>query len=160
MAVDMFLKLDGVKGESQDSKHKGEIDIESFSWGASNAGSAAHGGGGGAGKVSMQDFHFVTRTSAASPELFLRCASGQHIREGVLTVRKAGEQQLEFLKVTMSDVLVSSWQQSGDAGGDVPMDQVSFNFSKVQISYLTQGPTGGVGDATTAGWDVKANTKF
>jgi type VI secretion system secreted protein Hcp len=67
MAVDMFLKLDGIPGESRDSKHKGEIEIESFSWGASNSGSAAHGSGGGAGKVAMQDFSFVTRVSRRRP---------------------------------------------------------------------------------------------
>ena len=159
MAVDMFLKLDGIDGESVDLKHKGELEIESFSWGASNPGSAAHGGGGGAGKVSMQDFHFVTTTSKASPKLFLYCASGAHIRSGVLTVRRAGESQHEFLKVTMSDVLVSSWQQSG-SGSEVPTDQVSINFSKIEIEFTTQSATGAAGETTRAGWDVKSNTKF
>jgi type VI secretion system secreted protein Hcp len=160
MAVNVFLKLNGIDGESADSKHKGEIDIESFSWGASNSGSAAHGGGAGAGKVSMQDFNFVTRVSRASPKLFLACASGEHIKSGVLTVRGAGERQHEFLKVTMSDVLVSSWQQAGSAGDDVPMDQVSLNFGKVEISYSLQSATGGAGETVSAGWDVKTNTKF
>lgn len=158
MAVDMFLKLDGIDGESQDAKHKGEIEIESFSWGASNAGSAAHGGAG-VGKVSMQDFHFVTPTSKASPKLFLSCATGEHIKDAILTVRKAGDKPLEFLKVTMSDVLVSSWQQDGSAGDQIPQDQISINFSKIEISYVTQSPTGG-GDATRAGWDVKSNVKI
>jgi len=160
MAVDMFLKLDGIDGESRDSKHKGEIEIESFSWGASNSGSAAHGAGGGAGKVSMQDFSFVTRASKASPQLFLACASGQHIRSGLLTVRSAGERQEEFLKVTMSDILVSSWQQQGSAGDDMPMDQVSMNFAKIRVEYAEQSPGGVLGETTSAGWDVKANTKF
>ncbi|MDP1804754.1 MAG: type VI secretion system tube protein Hcp, partial [Acidimicrobiales bacterium] len=90
MAVDMFLKLDGINGESRDSKHKGEIEIESFSWGASNSGSAAHAGGagGGAGKGSMQDVSFVTRGSKASPQLFLAGASGQHLRSGLRTGRR------------------------------------------------------------------------
>ena len=160
MAVDMFLKLDGIDGESRDSKHKGEIEIESFSWGASNSGSAAHGAGGGAGKVSMQDFSFVTRVSKASPKLFLACASGQHIRSGLLTVRRAGERQEEFLKVTMTDVLVSSWQQQGSAGDEVPTDQVSMNFAKIKVEYTEQSSTGASGETTSAGWDVKANTKF
>lgn len=160
MPVDMFLKLDGIDGESRDSKHKGEIEIESFSWGASNSGSAAHGAGGGAGKVSMQDFSFVTRVSKASPKLFLACASGQHIRSGLLTVRRAGERQEEFLKVTMTDVLVSSWQQQGSAGDEVPTDQVSMNFAKIKVEYTEQSSTGASGETTSAGWDVKANTKF
>ena len=160
MPVDMFLKLDGIDGESRDSKHKGEIEIESFSWGASNSGSAAHGAGGGAGKVSMQDFSFVTRVSKASPKLFLACASGQHIRSGLLTVRRAGERQEEFLKVTMTDVLVSSWQQQGSAGDEVPTDQVSMNFAKIKVEYTEQSSTGASGETTSAGWDVKANTKY
>jgi type VI secretion system secreted protein Hcp len=160
MAVDMFLKLDGINGESRDSKHKGEIEIESFSWGASNSGSASHGAGGGAGKVAMQDFHFVTRVSKASPQLFLACASGEHLRSGVLTVRRSGDRQQEFLKVTMSDLLVSSWKQEGNAGDEVPQDLVSMNFSKIRVDYTEQSNAGGSGETTSAGWDVKANTKF
>jgi type VI secretion system secreted protein Hcp len=160
MAVDMFLKLDGIPGESRDSKHKGEIEIESFSWGASNSGSAAHGSGGGAGKVAMQDFSFVTRVSKASPELLLACATGTHIRQGLLTVRGSGERQQEFLKVTMSDILISSWKQEGTAGDEVPMDQVSMNFSKIRVDYTEQSLAGGAGETTSAGWDVKTNTKF
>ena len=160
MAVDMFLKLDGINGESRDSKHKGEIEIESFSWGASNSGSAAHGGGAGAGKVSMQDFSFVTRVSKASPQLFLACASGEHIRSALLTVRRSGDRAEEFLKVTMSDVLVSSWKQEGSAGDEVPTDQVSMNFSKIRVDYAEQSPSGALGETTSAGWDVKTNTKF
>ncbi len=160
MAVDMFLKLDGIDGESTDAKHKGEIDIESFSWGASNSGSAAHGGGGGAGKVSMQDFSFTTRVSKASPQIFLACASGEHIKQALLTVRKAGGEQSEFLKVTMSDVLVSSWKQDGSADADVPMDQVTMNFAKIQFSYSPQRADGRLDTAVTAGWDVKANVKI
>lgn len=160
MAVDMFLKLDGIDGESRDSKHKGEIEIESFSWGASNSGSASQGGGGGAGKVAMQDFSFVARTTKASPKLFLACASGEHLKSALLTVRRSGEQQADFLKVTMSDLLISSWKQEASDGADVPMDQVSLNFSKVEIAVSTQSPTGAGGEVVRAGWDIKSNTKF
>ena len=157
----MFLKLDGIDGESRDAKHKGEIEIESFSWGASHAGaSSGAGGGGGAGKVSMHDFSFTTPVSKASPKLFLACASGQHIKTALLTVRRSGEAQRDFLKVTMSDVRVSSWRQEGGAAPEAPQDQVALNFSKVQIAYTGQSPTGGPGDAVVAGWDVKANTKI
>src|SRR3954463_7879854 len=96
-AVDYFLKIDGIQGESTDSKHKNEIDIESWSWGQTNAGSHAYGGGGGAGKVSMHDFSFTMRTNKASQKLFLACASGQHIKEALLTCRKAGKEQQEYL---------------------------------------------------------------
>ena len=103
-AVDYFLKIDGIQGESRDDRHKDEIDIESFSWGETQSGTFAVGGGGGAGKVSMQDFHFTMPVNKASPALFLACAQGDHIKNAILTCRKAGRDQREFMKVTMNDV--------------------------------------------------------
>src|SRR5262245_920987 len=97
-AVDYFLKIDGVEGESSREGHVGEIEIESFSWGESHAGSAAHGGGGGAGKVSMQDFHFTMRSGKSSPKLMLACASGQHIKQAILIGMRGGEKPQQFLK--------------------------------------------------------------
>jgi type VI secretion system secreted protein Hcp len=154
--VDYFLKIDGVEGESQDSKHKGEIEIESFSWGETNIGTASHGGGMGAGKVQMQDFHFVMRVNKASPKLFLKCATGEHIKSAILTTRKAGKDQQEYLKVTFSDILVSSFQTGGSGAGDVvPMDQISLNFSKVEFEYKEQKPDGTLGGAIKAHYDIK-----
>src|SRR5262245_38096356 len=129
-AVDYFLKIDGVEGESAQEGHVGEIEVLSFSWGESNsAGTAAHGGGGGAGKVTMQDFHFTMKSSKASPKLMLACASGQHIKQAVLTARKAGERPQEFLKYRLADVLVSSYQLAGDPPSeDRPGDQISLDF--------------------------------
>lgn len=159
-ALDYFLRIDGIEGESPDSKHKGEIELESWSWGESQAALAPSGGGGGAGKVQMQDFHFVTRVSKASPRLFQACASGQHIKSAQLTARKAGERQLEFLRYTLSDVLVTSYQTGGSGGAEVvPMDQVSLNFSKIRVDYTEQKPDGSAGGTVSAGWDVKANKK-
>jgi type VI secretion system secreted protein Hcp len=159
MAIaDYFLKLDGVEGESQDSKHKNEIDLESWSWGETQSGTHAAGGGGGAGKVAMQDFHFVMRVNKASPKLMLACATGQHIKEGTLTCRKAGKEQQEFLKVKFSDLLVSSFQTGGSANGDVvPLDQISLNFAKIEIEYKEQKADGTLGGAVKAGYDLKAN---
>jgi type VI secretion system secreted protein Hcp len=157
--LDYFLKIDGIEGESRDSKHKGEIELESWSWGETQA-VLASGGGGGAGKVQMQDFHFVTRVSKASPKLFLACASGQHVKSAQLTARKAGERQLEFLRYTLSDVLVTSYQTGGSGAEEVvPMDQVSLNFSKIQVDYTEQKPDGSAGGTLSAGWDVKTNKK-
>src|SRR5256885_3864946 len=101
-AVDYFLKVDGIEGESTDSKHKGEIDVQSFSWGETQSGTFAAGGGGGAGKVAMQDFHFVMGVNKSSPKLMLACANGQHIKQAVLTCRKAGTDQQEYMKWTFS----------------------------------------------------------
>ena len=158
MATDFFLKIDGIPGESKDSKHKDEIDVLSFSWGASNSGTMAFGGGGGAGKVNMQDFHFTMNLNKATPKLILACASGEHIKKAVLTVRKAGKEQHEFLKVTFSDILVSSYQTSGSGGGgEIPMESISLNYTKVEFEYKEQKPDGTLGGAVKAGWDTKAN---
>lgn len=161
MAVDYFLKLKAIEGESKDSTHKNEIDLESFSWGETQTGSHSFGGGGGAGKVQMQDFHFVMKANKASPKLFLACATGEHIPQGVLTCRKAGGKQQDFLVVTMSDLLVSSYQTSGSShGSEVPTDQVSLNFSKIEFKYLLQDEKGNVGNPVITGYDVKQNKKL
>lgn len=158
MAADMFLKIDGIDGESQDAKHKGEIEIESFSWGASRPATSGAGGGAGTGRVTVEDFSFTTPVTKASPKLFLACVENRRIKTALLTVRRAGAQQQDFLKVTMSDVQISAWKQAADA--ELPMDQVSMNFGKVQIAYTGQRPDGTAGDTVTAGWDAKVNTKF
>lgn len=159
-SVDYFLKIAGIDGESHDSKHKGEIDLESWSWGCTQSGSSAGGGGGGAGKVAMQDFHFVMKVNKATPKLILACASGQHIDQAVLTCRKAGGQQEEFLKYTFTDVLISSYQTGGSGGSDIiPTEQISFNYAKMEIEYKEQKADGTLGGAIKAGWDLKTNTK-
>jgi type VI secretion system secreted protein Hcp len=158
MAVDAFLKMDGIAGESQDSKHKGEIEVESFSWGASQSGSFSFGGGGGAGKVQFQDFHFVTGISKASPLLLKACATGEHIKEATITVRKSGgESQLDFMFVKMNDVLVSSYSSAGSRGDALPSDQVSLMFAKIDFTIKTQSADGSLGGEVRAGWDLKAN---
>jgi type VI secretion system secreted protein Hcp len=159
-AVDYFLKIEGVQGESTDDKHKNEIDVESWSWGESNAGTFSTGGGGGAGKVSMQDFHFVMKMNKATPKLMLACASGEHIKKAELVCRKAGKEQQEYLKIVLSDVLVSSYQTGGSAGSSVvPMDQISLNFSKIEFEYKPQKADGTLDAAAKSGWDLKANKK-
>lgn len=153
----MFLKIDGIEGESADAKHKGEIEIESFSWGASAPGTAGSGGGAGTGRVTVQDFSFTTPVTRASPKLFLACVSRQRIKSALLTARRAGGHQQDFLKITMTDVQVSSWKQ--ESGAELPVDQVSMNFGKVEIAYTGQRPDGTPGETVTAGWDAK-NTKI
>jgi len=159
-SVDFFLKIDGIEGESTDDKHKKEIDVESWSWGESNGGTFSAGGGGGAGKVSMQDFNFVMKMNKATPKLMLACASGEHIKSAVLVCRKAGKEQQEYLKITLSDILVSSYQTGGSSGSKVvPMDQISLNFAKVEFEYKPQKADGTLDAPAKAGWDLKANKK-
>jgi len=159
MAVDYFLKLDGIDGESTDAKHKGDIEVESWSWGETQTGTMARGGGGGAGKVDMQDFHFTMRVNKASPTLMLNCASGKHIPKATLVCRKAGGNQEEFLKLNFSDILISSYQTGGSNGADVPMDQISLNFAKVEYEYMTQDAKGKTGSPVKVGWDLSKNVK-
>jgi type VI secretion system secreted protein Hcp len=158
MAVDYFLKIDGVEGESQDDKHHGEIEVLSWSWGETQAGSSG-GAGGGAGKVQMQEFHFTARVSKASPKLLLACAGGQHLPKAQLSCRTAGKAQQEFLKLTFNDVLVSSFQTAGSSEV-VPLDQVSLGYARIEVEYREQKPNGTLGAAIKAGWDLKRNQKL
>ncbi len=159
MAVDYFLKIDGIDGESSDHKHSKEIEVQSWSWGETNHGDAAHGGGLGAGKVSMQDFHFTMHVCKATPKLMEHCATGQHIKTAELTCRKAGKDQQEFLKIKMSDLIVSSFQHGGSHGDVIPIDQISLNFSKIEYEYKAQKADGTLDGAIKAGWDLKQNKK-
>jgi type VI secretion system secreted protein Hcp len=155
--VDYFLKLDGIDGESQDAKHKGEIDVESWHWGETNAGSMHQGGGGGSGKVSMQDFSFTQQVNKASPKLALNCANGSHITKAVLTCRKAGKDQQEYLKMTFTDLLVTSYQIGG-GGGVIPNESITLNFAKIEGEYKEQKPDGTLGGTTKFSWSAKDNT--
>jgi len=158
--VDYFLKIDGVESESLDDKHKGEMELESFSWGETQSGSAGHGGGAGAGKVQPQDFSFVKRVDKSSAVLMIGCATGAHYKSAILTARKAGGGQQDYYKITMEDVLVSSYQVGGSAHSDVvPMDQVSLNFAKLEMSYKEQKPDGSLGGEVKQKYDFAANKK-
>jgi len=162
MAYDIFLKLDGIPGESTDDKHRDEIVLESFSWGEANIGAhaTASGAGAGAGKVSVQDFHFTARVSKATPTLMLHCASGKHIATGQMSLSRAGEDRsgTDFLFYKFTNLLVSSVSQGGDAS-DRPLDAVSLAFQKVVVEYKEQKANGSLGAAVSFGWDLKANKK-
>ncbi len=160
-AVDYFLKLDGINGESNDDSFKQNIELESWSWGESNSGGFAHGSGGGAGKVAMQDFHFVMLCNTASASLAQACANGTHIASAELNCRKAGDTPQVFLKIKMSDVMVSSFQTGGSSHGEiVPTDQISINFAKIEYAYGKQDAKGKVASLDQKfGYDLKANKK-
>jgi type VI secretion system secreted protein Hcp len=158
-AFDYFLKLDGIPGESVDAKHKGEIDVLSWSWGESQPAPPVSGGGAGAGKVSMTDLHVSANLSKASPQLLLACAAGTHVKSAVLTGRKGGKAQSEFLTFSLSDVLVSAYQ-TGGATAEAPLDSISLSFSKIEMTYREQSAKGGLGPPIRVGWDRKANKSF
>jgi type VI secretion system secreted protein Hcp len=153
VATDYFLQIAGIPGESVDAKHKDWIDVLSWSWGEAHPAAPASGSGAGAGKVHFGEMSFSTFVSKASPALFLACASGQHVKEAKLVGRKAGKGQQEFITWTFSDVLVSAYNTGSSGGEDAPIDSVSLDATRVQVTYSAVTPP------VSAGWDVKKNTK-
>ena len=159
-ASDYLLELDGIKGESSDKKHKDTIEIESFSWGVSRQGTLSSGGGGGAGKVSISEITVTKLVDKSSPLLFKRAATGQHIKKAVLFVRKAGGEQQDYMKITLEDLLVSSFKTApSKSSNSVPLESVSLNFTKIEFSYAPQKPDGSLGAPLTATYDLKAAKK-
>jgi len=160
--VDYFLKIEAptVEGESTDSKHAKEIDVVSWSIGLTNSGThAAVGTGGGAGKAVFQDFHFVMKVSKASPLLLEACSTGQHFDKATLTCRKAGTEQQEYLKYYFEKLLISSYQSGGSQGDVVPTDQISFNYSKIEMEYKEQKSDGSLAGSVKKGYNLAINKK-
>ncbi len=157
MAVDMFIKIGDIKGESKDGTHKESIDVLSWNWGLSQSGTFATGGGGGAGKVNVQDISLTKYVDSSSTALMLAACKGTHIKQATLTVRKAGDTPLEYIKITMESVLVSSLTTGGSGGEDRLTENVSLNFAKFKVEYTNQADTGGKGTTSTAAWDIAAN---
>lgn len=156
--VDFFLKIEGIPGESMDHKHKEEIELQSWSWGAMNSGTFASTSGGGGGKVSMQDFHFSQVIQKSTPKLVDACACGSHIPMATLICRKAGGGNVpgqEYLKIKFYDLLVSNYQTGGHPGDVVPTDSISLNFSKIEFAYCPQKKDGTLDGPITSIFDLK-----
>lgn len=160
---DYYLKIEGVDGESAAEGHKGEIDIQSFSWGVSNQGSFSGGGGGGSGKVSFQDISFMKTLDKASPQLFTGVASGKHYPTATFTIVADldGDGRLDrsYYTIKLSDVVITSFEQAGTTGGDRPTESISLSFSKIVIEYTPQTADGKAGPKVTASWDLSKNVK-
>ena len=159
MAVDMFIKIGDLKGESKDHKHGKEIDVLSWSWGMSNSGSAHTGGGAGAGKVNVQDLSITKWVDSSSSPLMLACCNGKHFDQALLTVRKAGEKPVEYLKIKLTEVLITAVSTGGSGGEDRLTENVTLNFSKVHVDYTPQDDKGSAGTAIPMSWDIAANVK-
>ena len=160
MAVDMFLKINGVDGESKDKSHPMEIDVLAWSWGTSNSGSAHVGGGAGAGKVNVQDISVTKWVDSSSPSLINACCSGDHYDEANLVIRKAGgASPVEYLKIKLTEVFITSVSTGGSGGEDRLTENVALNFSKFQLFYTPQDAKGAAGTTIPCGWDISANAK-
>ena len=141
-----------------DAKHKGEIDVFSWSWGESNPVTAGPGGSG-AGKANVSSLSLVTRFSKASPVLLDACLTGQRFANAVLTGRKASTKGgFEYLSFSMSNVAVESCQESASSGGDdVPTESISLAFATMHLQYRQQEADGSPGGVTKVGWDLTQN---
>jgi type VI secretion system secreted protein Hcp len=157
MAFDAFLKIDGVDGESTRKGFEKQMEIQSFSLGANNPSTiGAGGGGGGAGKVSISSFNITKRSDSASPKLFNTCCQGDHYATAVVTLNKsAGKAPIDFIKYEFEEVYVDNIQWSGATGGDdTPMENVSFSFAKITVTYTPQKPDGSKGSPAVGSWDL------
>jgi type VI secretion system secreted protein Hcp len=157
MASDIFAKIGDIKGESLDSKHKDEVEVLSWSWGVQQSGTMAHGGGGGEGKASFNDFNFTHHVDKASPVLLKACATGEHIKEATITVRKAGKGQQEFLIIKMNDVLITSVNPSGSGDGASTAESVALQCAKVDLEYKPQKADGSLDAGLHFKYDIKGN---
>lgn len=161
MAWDAYMTMEGVSGESQREGHEGEIEVISFSFGASNPSSIGIGGGGGTGTTSLSSFNFMKKTDGASAEIFQHCCTGEHFPTAVMTLYKSGGAAgaLPYLEYAFEEVYIDNIQWSGSDGGDnVPMESVSFSFGKVEITYTEQNPDGTAGGDHVGTWDVRSGT--
>ena len=166
MALDAHLNLlEGgagkIEGEGKNEGFLKQVQLISWSWGASNAGSSVSGGGLGGGKASFQDFHFTMQMSKASPIIVLFCATGQVIDKATLTLRKAGKSDLQqtFLTIEFKELMISSYATGGTDESGLPIEQISLNYASFVINYHEQDKQGKLSVAGTAGYDLKTNKK-
>jgi len=159
MAADMFMKIEGVKGEAQDKTHKDEIEVLTWSWGMSQSGTAHIGRGAGAGKVNVRDVSFTKYVDMSSTELMVSCCNGKHFKEALLTVRKAGEHPVEYIKIKMEQVIITSISTGGSRGEDLLTEEVTLNFARVGVEYTSQDENGTAKDKKNMTWNIAGNAK-
>lgn len=159
MAFDILLKIEEIGGESMIKAHEGEMDVLAWSWGMSQSGSMHVGGGGGAGKANVQDITITKFIDKASVNLMRSCLNGVHLKEAILTVRKAGKDPVDYVVITMSPVLVTSLSTGGSGGEDRLTENVTLNFSKVKTSYTPQKEDGTADAAIDLTWNIEQNVE-
>jgi type VI secretion system secreted protein Hcp len=157
VAADIFAKIGDIKGESLDSKHKGEIEVLSWSWGVTNPAKVT-GSGAGAGKATFHDLSFTHKIDKASPFLMKGCATGQHLKEATITHRKAGKGQQEYLVIKMNDVVITSVAE--DDSKESGYETVSMVFAKVDLEYRPQKSDGSLDAGIHFKYDIKAHKEF
>ena len=156
MTIDCHLKLDGVQGESTHAKHKDEIQLYSWSWGASNAANVS-GGGMAVGKGQAQDLHFTKKYDRSSPNISKHCVSGKHLKDATISMSIAGGAQEDFLVIKLKEVYITSHQVSASAGGEVT-DNISIAYADIEYAYKPQKPDGSLGGEVKFGYDQRTTT--
>jgi type VI secretion system secreted protein Hcp len=164
MAFDAFLKIDGIPGECSDDKHKDWIEILSYSYGVAQkaSGSASTAGGASSERADFHDLSIVKALDKASPKIFEACAGGKHIPSVIVELCRAGGDKVKYMEYKLSNCIVSSYRPGGSAhGGEtLPLEEVAFNYGKIEISYTQQKRAdGGGGGQVAAGWDLQVNKK-
>ncbi|MFL9933892.1 type VI secretion system tube protein Hcp [Paraburkholderia sp. RL18-103-BIB-C] len=158
MAVDIFLKLGSVQGESLDAAHTNEIDVLSWSWGMNQSGTMHLGTGGGGGKVSVENLSITKYTDKATPAIMTACCTGTHYPTVTLTVRKAGKTPLEYYIIVLTNALVVEYSTGGSDSEDRFTESVTLNFERFQVSYQPQDATGAkLGGVVESKWNIPAN---
>ena len=160
MSVDIILKIDGIKGESQIQDFKDDgIDVQSWNWGMTQSGTTHMGKGAGSGKVNVSDITFTKYLDKSTPDLLKACTSGRHIPKAELIVRKAGgDSPVDYLKLEMNTVLVSSYNTGGSSDGlDRVQETLTFNFKSFTVTYTQQNEQGGKVGESDIGWEIAEN---
>lgn len=155
MAVDYFLKLATVPGESKAQNHDGEIQVTSWSWGGSQTSTVSATTGSGAGKVSLSDLNMTIEFDKSSPKLLQGLTKGQHFPTATLAAVKAGAGNANYFTMALTEAFIASLQYS--ASGEVPMCSLSLTYKTFQMDYFTQDAEGTVTNAGTAKYDVTTN---
>jgi type VI secretion system secreted protein Hcp len=157
MATDMFIKIDNIRGESQDSAHKNEIEVLGYRWGMSQHGSMHQGKGGGSGRASVSDLVITKYVDAATPNLMSYCCRGKHFESAVLTVRKAGDTPVEHLTIKLEKVMVSGINNGADSGDERQTEEITLNFQRFEVKYTPQDETGKGQASISVKYDIAAN---
>lgn len=160
MTQDIFIKFHGIDGESHDVTHKGEIDVINWRWSAGQTSNMHSGSGGGAGKSTVHDLHFEHYVDKSSPNLLQYCLTGKHIAEAVLTVRKAGGSPLDYLKITLQELIITQVKPVGYYRMRSPREKIALSFTRVKMDYIQQNAQGKSMGTVSMGYDVKANAEI
>ncbi|WP_449567301.1 Hcp family type VI secretion system effector [Lelliottia nimipressuralis] len=158
MAQDMFIKIEGIEGESPDAIHKNEIQVLSWNWVVAQHSNMHSGSGGGSGRATVDDFCFVHYTDKASPNLLNYCLTGKHIKNIQFVIRKAGGDPLEYLTIKFTDAIITKVNMEGSHDDETrPRESVRFSFTKMTQDYVMQNAEGHKSGVISATYDVKAN---